>query len=75
MVQDSASRCRLGSLVIVEREVYPTLARATRRTESGVKHAIADLGGALAGPWRAEEKTAAAAAWLVLARRVRPSRR
>jgi hypothetical protein len=75
VVQDSARRCRLGSLVIVEREVYPTLARATGRTESGVKHAIAELGGALDGPWRAEEKTAAAAAWLVLARRLRPSRR
>jgi hypothetical protein len=46
---------------------------AARRSEMGIKGAVAELGGAVDGPWRAEEKTAAAAAWLVLARR--PARR
>jgi hypothetical protein len=40
-----------------------------------LKGIVAELGSSLDGPWRAEEKTAAAAAWLVLARRLRSSRR
>jgi len=68
VVDDAARRSGLGSIVVRERDVYPTTARATRRTETGMKGAVAELGGAVSGPWRTEEKTAAAAAWLVLAR-------
>ena len=73
VVDNAARRSGLGSIVVRERDVYPAAARATRRTETRMKGAVAELGGAVDGPWRAEEKTAAAAAWLVLARR--PHRR
>jgi hypothetical protein len=73
VVGDAARRSGLGSIVVRERDVYPAAARATRRSETGVKGAVAELGGTVDGPWRAEEKTAAAAAWMVLARR--PPRR
>jgi hypothetical protein len=74
VVDAAARRMGLGSIVVLEREVYSAAARATHRTAAGAKGAVAELGGAVTGPWRAEEKTAAAAAWLVLAGRA-PRRR
>jgi hypothetical protein len=69
VVADAARRGGLDSMVVLERELYRAAARATHRTVPGVRGVVAELGGEVTGPWRAEEKTAAAAAWLVLARR------
>jgi hypothetical protein len=68
VVDDAAGQNGLGSIIVLERELYAAAARATHRIETGVKGAVAELGRAVAGSWRAEEKTAAAVAWLVLAR-------
>ena len=65
---DAARRVGLGSLVVLEREVYETVARAVRRPERRAKEMVAQLGESVEGSWRAEEKTAAAGAWLALAR-------
>ncbi|HEY6061211.1 MAG TPA: hypothetical protein VIV10_11545 [Gemmatimonadales bacterium] len=75
VVDEAARRQRLGTLIVLEREVYATAARSTRRTAVAVRGIVAELGSSLDGPWRAEEKTAAAAAWLVLARGLRASPR
>jgi hypothetical protein len=74
VVEDAARRRGLGSVVTLERDVYATAARALRRPTARVKRAVAALGATVEGSWRAEEKTAAAAAWLVLARRSRAAR-
>jgi hypothetical protein len=73
VVDDAARRSGLGSIVVREKDVYSAAARAAQRSAAMLKGVVAQLGGAVSGPWRAEEKTAAAAAWLVLARR--PPRR
>jgi len=62
---------RIGSTVIVEREVYGAAARAVRLTERQLKGTVAELAGQVRGRWRSEEKTAAAAACLALASRRR----
>jgi len=62
---------RIGSTVVIEREVYGTAARAARVTERQLKGIVAELAGQVSGRWRSEEKTAAAAACLALASRRR----
>jgi hypothetical protein len=62
---------RIGSTVVVEREVYGVAARAVRVTERQLKGMVAELAGQVRGRWRSEEKTAAAAACLALATRRR----
>jgi hypothetical protein len=62
---------RIGSTVVVEREVYGVAARAVRVPERQLKGMVAELGGQVSGRWRSEEKTAAAAACCALATRRR----
>jgi len=62
---------RIGSTVVLEREVYGIAAHAARVPERQMKGVVAELAGQVRGRWRAEEKTAAAAACLVLATRRR----
>jgi hypothetical protein len=50
--------------VVLEREVYELLGKAMRRSPSQAKSQVAALGEGL-GRWRAEQKVAAAAAWLI----------
>ena len=56
-------------LVITERNVYPRAAEVFRTSEEDLKRGLAQLGRALGGRWRAEEKTASLAAWVALAER------
>src|SRR2546422_7685546 len=55
---------RLPCAVIVERRAYATAADRFKRRENDVKRAVTELGRAIEGPWRADEKTAALAAWV-----------
>ncbi len=57
---------RLPCAVIVERRAYATAADRFKRRENDVKRAVTELGRAIEGPWRADEKTAALAAWMAL---------
>jgi len=50
----------------VERGAYATAADRFKRPENDVKRAVSELGRAIEGPWRADEKTAALAAWMAL---------
>jgi acetylornithine/succinyldiaminopimelate/putrescine aminotransferase len=58
VVEQAIRACRLRARVMVEKELYVTAARFRRR--------VAALGESVDGPWRAEEKAAALAAWMVL---------
>lgn len=61
---DGLERCGLRVRVVLEREVYELLGKALRRSPSQAKAGVAALGEGV-GRWRAEQKVAAAAAWLV----------
>ena len=61
---DGLERCGLRVRVVLEREVYELLGKALRRSPTRAKIQVAALGEGV-GRWRAEQKVAAAAAWLV----------
>ena len=54
----------LACLVLVQSSAYAKAAVALGRTEDKLRRALADLGRPVSGPWRAEEKLAALAAWM-----------
>ena len=58
VVEQAVRARRLPVRVVREKELYATEARFRRK--------VAALGEAVEGPWRAEEKAAALAAWMVL---------
>jgi hypothetical protein len=66
---NAAGSLRLPCTVVVEREAFATASGRLKRPPAGLKRAVGELGRALGGPWRAEEKTAAIAAWMILTRR------
>jgi len=53
--------------VVVERSAYAKAASVLGRAENDLKRAVVSLGRSRSGPWRAEEKLAALAAWIALA--------
>lgn len=61
---DGLERCGLTAHVVLEREVYELLGKAQRRAPHEMKVRVAALGEGV-GRWRAEQKVAAAAAWLI----------
>ena len=52
--------------VILEREAYTKAAATLARPEEDMKRVVSALGRSLGGPWRADEKLAALAAWINL---------
>jgi hypothetical protein len=52
---------------LVERDLYAQAATELVRSEEELKRLLIDLGGDMGSPWRAEEKGATLAAWLILA--------
>jgi hypothetical protein len=75
VVLDAARRSGLDTSVVLERNVYATTARQLGKSERQVRGAVGELGREVTGPWRAEEKTAALAAWGVLVQRPRKRRK
>jgi len=62
-------RQKVSSLVILERNIYQRASNILGRTEGELKSLLVELGHRLDGPWRADEKAAALAAWVLLAKR------
>jgi len=61
---DGLEHCGLTVRVVLEREIYELLGKALRRSPREAKTRVAALGEGV-GRWRAEQKVAAAAAWLI----------
>lgn len=57
---------RVPCAVTVERRAYAAAAARLGRREPDLKRAVTELGRLIEGPWRADEKTAALAAWMAL---------
>jgi hypothetical protein len=68
VVEEAAVRSGLSCAIWRDRDLGGVAAEALRRPEQHVRDTVAALGGAVEGPWRAEQKAAAMAAWLVLTR-------
>ena len=56
----------LDCLIVVEREIYNIAATRLSKPENELKRTVTELGRALSGPWRSDEKTATLTAWLAL---------
>jgi hypothetical protein len=61
---DGLEQCGVSVRVVLEREVYELLSKVLRRSPSQAKTQVAALGEGV-GRWRAEQKVAAAGAWLI----------
>jgi hypothetical protein len=61
---DALERCGVTVRVVLEREVYDLLGKRLHRSVTRTKGQVASLG-AEVDRWRAEQKVAAAGAWLV----------
>jgi len=67
VVQDATRRSRLSCAIWRERDLHARAAGLLELPERALRDALVALGRGVAGPWRAEQKVAALAAWLVLA--------
>ncbi len=67
ILEEALQACGLRCLVVVERAAYAKAAATLGRQEAELKRLVAELGRALGGPWRTDEKTATLAAWMALA--------
>jgi hypothetical protein len=67
IVKAAADRHRVGSFIWRERDIYVSAATQLGRSEAAVRQSVAEFGRSVEGPWRAEHKAAALAAWLVIA--------
>ncbi len=74
LVEEAAVGSALPCSIWRDRDLYAVAAEALRQPEQHVRATVAALGGAVAGSWRAEQKAATVAAWLVLAARGRARR-
>jgi hypothetical protein len=65
-LQDALDSCGVRAAVYVERSIHAHAAERLKKSETELKSALITLGKGFGGPWRANEKTAALAAWLAL---------
>jgi hypothetical protein len=63
---DALTSHDLLCVVLVERDAYTKAAQCLNRQATDLKRAVAELGRSSGGPWRANEKMAALAAWTSL---------
>lgn len=73
-VAEAAAGSGLSCSVWRERDLYASAAELLRKPEQEVRTTVAAFKGTVAGPWRAEQKAAAVAAWMILAKGNRPTR-
>jgi len=69
VVHEAAIRTRLRCSIWRERDLQALAVSMLNQPEGVVRQTVASLGRDVGGPWRAEQKAAALAAWLVLAQR------
>jgi hypothetical protein len=75
VVEDAAARRELAPSIWRARDLYASAAEILKHPEQELKGKLAALGRMVPGSWRAEQKSAALAAWLALAGRARGGQR
>jgi hypothetical protein len=68
VLERAARRHRLPSTTVRERDLYPALAQTLAQPQAQVRRMVVEIGRSQGPPWGADEKAAAAAAWLALGR-------
>ena len=68
VVEDGLAAAGLGCELLLERDLYARAAERLGLRENALKKTVTELGRGVTGGWRAENKAAALAAWLVLPR-------
>jgi hypothetical protein len=63
---EAACRRGLTTSVTPEKKLYQAASKALGLPEAELKRRVAELGRSASGSWKAEEKTAAIAAWMLL---------
>jgi hypothetical protein len=66
VIEDAAARSALKCSIWRERDLYAAAPHVLRQPEQSIRAAVAALPRASAGSWRAEQKAASLAAWMVL---------
>jgi len=66
VIEDATRRLGLQPTVTVEKQIFKRASKALRRPEPLLKSQVRALGRGIDGPWRAEEKAATVAAWMLL---------
>jgi hypothetical protein len=66
VLEDALSSRGVRCSIIVERDIYERATRELKQSEKNLKQSLTQLGHSLDGPWRADDKLAALAAWLAL---------
>jgi hypothetical protein len=66
VIEEAAGRHHIPSTIWREKELYAAAAALLGRPEPIVRQAVTRLGRDVEGSWRAEQKAAATAAWMVL---------
>jgi hypothetical protein len=66
VLANALNRSGLNCSVIVERNAYKQAGEVLKKSEKQLKQALTQLGRAMNGPWRADDKLACLAAWLAL---------
>ena len=66
VVEEALRAHGVACTILVEKHLTTTAADALGRDEPAIKRTLGELGKALGGPWRADDKAAAIAAWLAL---------
>lgn len=67
VVEQALEKAGLTWTVWRERDLHAAASTRLARSEGELRRALVDLGRGLHGPWRAEQKAAALAAWLAVA--------
>jgi hypothetical protein len=63
---EASQACGIRTEILVERNAYAQAAVKLKESNDKVRRVIQNLGRAAQGPWRAEQKLAALAAWVAL---------
>ena len=66
VLERALQRHHIYTEVVMERDAYSKAAVELKQSTDELRRVIQDLGRASGGPWRAEQKLAALAAWLAL---------
>jgi hypothetical protein len=68
VLEDALRKHEVPCNVLLEKTAYATASPSLRKSPAEAKRAVGNLGDTHEGSWRAEEKLAALAAWVALAR-------
>lgn len=66
VLEGALQTCGIRTEILIERNAYALGATKLKESNDNVRCVIQDFGRAVQGPWRAEQKLAALAAWLAL---------